>query len=62
MNIMKNEKLTISAIADKVEIEEVEVQDSNPCRIKNEYSDQYDCLVDCKGPNRGRSPYLSRSY
>ncbi|CEP41209.1 hypothetical protein QJR30_18140 (plasmid) [Paraclostridium sordellii] len=58
---MKNEKLTINAIADKIEIEEVEVQ-SDPCKIKNDYSDQYDCLVDCAGPNGGRSPYMSKQY
>ncbi|MEG2788776.1 MAG: hypothetical protein RR942_13255 [Romboutsia sp.] len=59
---MKNEKLTINAIADKVEIEEVEVQDSNPCRVKNDYVDVYDCLVDCSAPNNKRSPYGSRAY
>lgn len=59
---MKNEKLTISAIADKVEIQEVEVQDDNPCKIKTQYNQIYDCLVDCRESNGSRSPFGGRSY
>ncbi|MDK2587395.1 hypothetical protein QOZ83_16240 [Romboutsia sedimentorum] len=53
---MKNEKLTISAITDKLEIQDVEVQ-GDPCK-DNRYMGVYDCLVDC--PNR--APKGSSAY
>ncbi|WP_201739509.1 hypothetical protein [Paraclostridium sordellii] len=56
---MKNEKLTISAIADKLEIEEVEVQ-ADPC--KRPYAGVYDCYEDCKGPDGKPSPHASKAY
>ena len=54
------EKLTINAIADKVEIEEVEVQ-ADPCK-NNEWAGVYDCYID-GAPVGGRtSPKASTAY
>lgn len=59
---MKNEKLTISAIADKLEIQEVEVQ-ADPCK-NNTWAGVYDCYIDCAplrpggpGTPKGSSAY-----
>ena len=57
---MKNEKLTISAIADKLEIQEVEVQ-SDPCRY-DPNAGVYNCYTDC-APIDGRpSPRGTKAY
>lgn len=57
---MKNEKLTISAIADKLEIQEVEVQ-ADPCK-NNVWAGVYDCYIDCAPINGRPTPKGSPAY
>ncbi|MDK2587394.1 hypothetical protein QOZ83_16235 [Romboutsia sedimentorum] len=59
---MKNEKLTISAIADKLEIQEVEVQ-ADPCK-DHTWAGVYDCYIDCDPIVKGgpRTPKGSPAY
>ncbi|MCU9807306.1 hypothetical protein LEQ06_03410 [Paraclostridium sp. AKS46] len=53
---MENKKLQIEKITDKIEIEEVEIQSSDPC--KDKWFGVYNCYYDCEGG----TPRLSSAY
>lgn len=52
----------ITKIAEKLELQDVEVQEYNPCYAywnEHHIAGQYDCLHDCYG---GSSPYMVKQY
>lgn len=53
---MKEKKLQVSKIEDKIDLEDVEIQDSDPC--KDKYLGIYDCLRDCAN----QTPRASEAY